>query len=121
MSVPCASRAMDAGRINLRPTFFRGRGVFLLVALLAGHPIAGQADDDHEEARRLMQAGTILPLEKIVAESRKVRQGRLLEVTLKRHHGIYIYRLEVVTQQGVVWELEFDAGNGTLLELEREE
>ncbi|MBF0175766.1 MAG: PepSY domain-containing protein [Magnetococcales bacterium] len=101
--------------------FFRGwRLPFLLPVLCMLHPVIGQTDDDHEDVRRLVQAGIILPLEKILKASQNFQRGRLLEVKLKRRHGGYIYELELVTQQGIVWELEFDATNGVLLEQEKE-
>ncbi|MBF0135348.1 MAG: PepSY domain-containing protein [Magnetococcales bacterium] len=78
------------------------------------------ADEDHETARRLVQAGTILPLEKILALHQNIQQGRILEVELERHHGRFIYEVEWVNRQGIVWETELDATNGALLKQKRE-
>ncbi|MFA7097210.1 MAG: PepSY domain-containing protein [Gammaproteobacteria bacterium] len=78
------------------------------------------ADDDHELARRLRDAGDILPLEKILEEARKVHSGHVLEVDLESRRGSYVYDLEILDDQGVVWEMRFDAKTGRLLKEEME-
>ena len=42
------------------------------------------ADDDHIEARRLLDAGEILPLESILKNVREKFPGKILEVKLER-------------------------------------
>ena len=77
----------------------------LLLSLTTG--VAVLADDDHREARRLMESGAILPLEEVIETIRKQRPGRILEVELEREHGGYVYEIEAVS--------------GRLLEIEEED
>ncbi len=86
--------------------------------LLAAAP--GVADEDHEAARRLKQAGEILPLEQVLDKAGATHPGRVLEVELEREKGRYIYELEVLTDENIVWELKYDARSGALIETEKE-
>jgi uncharacterized membrane protein YkoI len=71
--------------------------------------------DDHENARKLVQSGEILPLERILENLKKRTNGRVLEVEIERKAGRLIYEIEIVDEQGVVKEFVFDASNGDLL------
>ena len=82
-------------------------GADLAVAEDARHP-------DHEMARRLVQSGEILPLERIIDNDR-VRGRRLLDVELEKKHGEYMYEVEVVDERGNVMEFRFDAKTGETL------
>jgi len=90
-----------------------------LLALLVGLTI-GWAQDDHERAKRLKDAGEIIPLEQILATVRQEQRGRLLEVALRDEQGRLIYEVEIVDAQGVVWYLHYDARQGTLLRTQKE-
>lgn len=89
----------------------------LSVFWLAGFALA---DEDHERARALVQAGEILPLAQILENARARHPGRVLEAELEREGGAYVYEVELVDAGGVVWELAFDARTGELLERKRE-
>ena len=78
------------------------------------------ADDDHEAARRLSEAGDILSLETILEHAQQQQPGRVIEVEFEQDHGQYIYEIEILTTSGIVWELEFDAQTGQLLERKQE-
>lgn len=71
--------------------------------------------DDHENARKLVQSGEILPLDRILENLKKRTNGRVLEVEIERKAGLLIYEIEIVDEQGVVKEFVFDASNGDLL------
>ena len=90
-----------------------------LVALLVGLTM-GLAQDDHERAKRLKDAGEIIPLEKILDTVREDHRGRLLEVALRDEQGRLIYEVEIVDAQGVVWYLHYDARHGTLLRTKKD-
>lgn len=87
--------------------------------LLIGNPAF--ASDDQETARRLSEAGEILPLEKILEHAQQHQSGRVLEVEFKKNHGQYIYEIEILNTKGIVWELELDAQTGQLLERKQED
>ena len=117
MNMKCAFPVRVGSRIE------RVAWTALRLLLLFGGPIFFAADvavagdarhPDHEMARRLVQSGEILPLERIL-DNEKVRGRKLLEVELKRKHGVYVYEVEVVNARGEVIELRFDAKTGQML------
>jgi len=93
--------------------------------LLAGAIAAGAAgahDLDQDEALRLRQSGTLQPLEVLLARMRERYPGAtLLEADLEDEHDHIVYELEVLTTDGAVRELEFDARSGALLKDEEED
>lgn len=92
----------------------------LAAALLA---VAGgtSAESDHDRARRLRDTGDILPLETLIERARTERPGRILELELKEKQDRLIYEVELVDEQGMVWELYFDARSGELLKSEQDD
>lgn len=87
--------------------------LYLLGLLLAGG--GAQADSDHDRVKRLRDAGHILPLESIVASSRRdYPGGRILEAELEFEAGRYVYELKMLTEDGTVHTLEYDARSGDL-------
>jgi uncharacterized membrane protein YkoI len=93
--------------------------LILLLSLLAAPALADR--DDHERARRALQAGEILPLTEILAVAEAARPGRVIELELEREDGRWIYELELVTPEGRLYELEIDAASGAVLEIEHED
>jgi uncharacterized membrane protein YkoI len=93
--------------------------IFLLLTLVAAPALADR--DDHDRARRALEAGEILPLSDIIAAATAVRPGRVIEVDLERDDGRWVYELELVSPQGRLYEMEIDAASGTVLEVEHEE
>jgi uncharacterized membrane protein YkoI len=79
------------------------------------------ADEDHQEARRLTESGEILPLENLIQSIKAKQPGRILEVELERDDGLYLYEIEILDQQGAVWEFKLDATSGEILQRERED
>lgn len=96
-----------------------GAGV-LAAVLLIGPPVPARADSDHVAARRLREAGEIMPLEKIVERARAEKPGDILESELKQKGGRYIYEIEILDAGGRVWELRLDARSGELIRIEQE-
>ncbi len=78
------------------------------------------ADDDHNDAYRLLRSGDILPLEKILEISRKQITGRILEVELEHEDNQFIYEIEVLDKKGIVWEIKINAATGTILDVEQD-
>jgi uncharacterized membrane protein YkoI len=95
--------------------------VLALVLAVSAVPLAGMAGESHDTARKLREAGAILPLEDILSRARAVRAGEILETELERKKGHYIYEVEILDGQGRVWELKLDAKSGDLVELELED
>lgn len=93
----------------------------LTISLLLVTPLLVQADDDHETAKRLKDAGDILSLEIILKNVREVQQGKILEAELESKNGNLLYEIELLTPEGKVLELIFDAHTGQHLSTEHED
>jgi uncharacterized membrane protein YkoI len=91
----------------------------LILSLIAAPALADR--DDHDRARRALEAGEILPLSDILTTATELRPGRVIEIELDRDDGRWVYELELVTPQGRLYEMEIDAASGVVLEVEREE
>ena len=104
-------------------------GVAGLLAIGLGG--AGNTGSDHEEeeheyneraaVRSLVGPGDILPLEQILQNARQQHVGRVLEIELEEQRGGLVYEVEILGDSGEVWEMNFDAHSGELLEEELEE
>lgn len=91
-------------------------GLLLIGAVFCANPAV--AEDDQDLAKRLSDAGEILPLETIVKHARLAKPGELLETDLEREQGRYVYEIEMLDKAGQVWELKLDAATGRLLQME---
>lgn len=89
-----------------------------VIFLPAGRSWAGEG---HEKARKLKQAGDILPLEAILKKALAKKPGRALEVELEKERGGYVYEAEILDKAGVVWEMRLDAKTGAVLSIEKED
>jgi len=78
-------------------------------------------EDEHDHARRLRREGAIVSLETVADAVQRVRPGELLKVELERERGRYVYEVEILDADGHVWELRFDARDGSLLKEEAED
>jgi len=67
------------------------------------------------QARRLIESGEVLPLERVLAILQKQRPGHAIEVELEHEGGRYLYEIEWLDTEGRVWELDVDARDGRLL------
>jgi uncharacterized membrane protein YkoI len=89
----------------------------LPAALLAS--AAALADGDHARARAAREAGSILPLERIVEEARRQTGGGvILDVELE-DEGRWIYEVKALSPDGRIVKLEYDARTGALLKEKR--
>jgi uncharacterized membrane protein YkoI len=105
--LPAALRTSDPAR-------------FLLALCLLGVVSPPLADADAALARRLLKEGAILPLETFVDRARVLRAGTLIDADLRyeTEHRAYVYEIHMLDADGAVWEVEFDAASGELLEHE---
>jgi uncharacterized membrane protein YkoI len=87
-------------------------------ALLA--PVALAADDDDvRRAREAVASGTYVPLETLIADALERVPGQVVDVDLDIDDDEY--EIEVLDEDGVVWELEYDARTGRLTDLDRDD
>ncbi|ACI97911.1 PepSY domain-containing protein [Rhodospirillum centenum] len=90
--------------------------------LLTAAPLPLRADDDHrrdhDRAREAVLRGEVLPLRDILERAEAEFPGRLLEAELEDDHGRLTYEVKLLTEDGRVLELVYDARDGTLLGVE---
>lgn len=92
-----------------------------LLSVVAGALICGAAFAGRDEAKKLREAGIILPLETILAKAKQTHSGRVAETELERAGDRYIYIIRIVGENGVVRDLKYDARSGEpLREKQRE-
>ncbi len=99
---------------------------FLYTCLVAlGLTIIGQAaarDLSQDEALKLRQEGKVLASQTFIQRAlERHPKARLLELELEEKHGRYVYEVELLTVQGQVRELKFDAFSGELLKDEEDD
>lgn len=82
-------------------------------------PEAWAGDDDHDRARRAVEAGEIKPLREILATAEAAHGGQLIEAELERKGGRMIYELKLLTVEGRVLKVYYDARSGLPLETSR--
>jgi uncharacterized membrane protein YkoI len=97
--------------------------IILLMLGLSGLLFAtpGMSDEDHKEARRLKELGAILPLEQILEIARAEQPGRVIAVEMEDEDGRHVYEVEMLDENGEVWELYFDAATGKFIKRGRED
>lgn len=92
---------------------YRTLPALLLVALACA---ASARDLGHDEALRLRREGVILPLEHLMRPAMQRYPGAtLLEAELEEEDEVFVYEVELLTEQGTVRELELDARDGRIL------
>ena len=90
-----------------------------LAALLSLALSAGYADNDQDIARQALASGKIKPLQDILAIlETKLPGHRVVKVEFEHDDGQYIYEIKIISAQGVLHEVEIDARNGAVLEIE---
>ncbi len=95
--------------------------VALCLAVLLLVANAAFADSDYEQAQKLREAGEILPLETILQKLHTRYPGKVLEVELENKHDLLIYEIEILDEEGKVWEIKVNAKTGELLKRKKDD
>ncbi|HML92054.1 PepSY domain-containing protein [Methyloceanibacter sp.] len=90
----------------------------VVASLAAAAPALAGDDVGHQEARRLVQEGRILPLAKILERVGATVPGKVLKVELELEDGVYVYEIEILRPNGRVQEVEVSARSGGILAIE---
>lgn len=72
-------------------------------------------DDDHERARRALQAGEVLSLATVLERLEHSHPGQVLEVELENEDEGWVYEIKLLQTDGRLLKLELDARDGSLL------
>lgn len=96
-------------------------GTAALLGTLVAAPAISDDRDDHERARRALEAGEIVPLRAILDAVERDTPGQIMEIELEREDGNWIYEVKVLRPGGSLVKLEIDGRNGTVLERKERE
>lgn len=80
--------------------------------------VAGPADasrSDHEQARRAVEAGEIMPLRSLLDAIETDYPGQVVEVELEHEDGLLVYEIKVLQASGQRLKLILDARTGEVL------
>ena len=88
------------------------------VVISQGGPTA--VAGDHEKAHELHDAGNIISLSELLQRPELAGQ-RIIEAELEDEHGSLVYELELLGNDGRVYERYYDAVTGELLKQEQED
>lgn len=88
--------------------------MLLALFVLTATPAAA-GDSDQDRARRAMEAGEIRPLRDILATAEAAYGGQFVEAELEHDDGRWVYEIKLITADGKLARLKYDAGSGTLL------
>ncbi|HUH59228.1 MAG TPA: PepSY domain-containing protein [Candidimonas sp.] len=94
-------------------------GVFAAALLGAMAPLAASHghshEDDHEQARRALEAGQVLPLRAVMDQVERDIPGQIVKIEFDEDDGIWIYKIKVLRRDGKLIKLKIDARNGAIL------
>lgn len=83
------------------------------LAMLAGPADASRSD--HEQARRAVEAGEIMPLRSVLDAIETDYPGQVVEVELEHEDGLLVYEIKVLQASGQRLKLILDARTGEVL------
>lgn len=87
----------------------------LLISVLWLLSVSMAHAGEHDEARHLLESGKILSLETILKNIKPQYAGKVLEVHLEKEHEGVVYEMEILGDDGVVYEIKVDARSGKIL------
>jgi uncharacterized membrane protein YkoI len=94
--------------------------ILVVSAIWAGTRPA-DASSDHEKARKALQSGEILPLDKILAAAAAKYPGQVLEVELEdeRVEGtkIWVYEIKAMAPDGKIFKVMVDARTAEVIRM----
>ena len=86
-----------------------------------GHDEGADKVHEYEAIRGMAEQGDILSLEQILQNARLQHAGRVLETELEEKGDDLLYEVDILDDNGEVWEMKFDARSGVLIEEEQED
>lgn len=79
----------------------------LPAALASGHEV-----HDEDEARRALENGEIVPLERVMATLHDAVPGEVSGLELEKENGIWIYEFKIISPDGQMLKVRVDAKTG---------
>ena len=75
-------------------------------------------DHDHDRALKAVRKGEVLPLEQVLTTVRAKYKGTVVHTELERKHGVWMYELKILDQNGRMREVYINAKTGKLMNIE---
>ena len=89
--------------------------LLIICVLITSSSLAKELSQN--EALKLRESGKIIALDELLTGiDDRYPNARLLDIELEEDDDIYVYEVELITEQGVVRELLIDAKSGHILE-----
>jgi uncharacterized membrane protein YkoI len=101
-----------------RAPFLFVAGITLLAVI--SYPLA-ENKRSQDRARQLRENKDILPLEQILEQAKARHPGRLIEAELDQEENNWIYQIEILDENGVVWKMDYDATTSKLLKADQDQ
>jgi uncharacterized membrane protein YkoI len=92
----------------------------LLSALVLPVP-QSKADDELDRLRDAVNRGEVMPLSALQDEVRRAFPGEIIRVKLDEDDGRFIYEFKVLKTNGRLVEIEMDARDGRVLDVDKDD
>ena len=89
-----------------------------LMALPVSAEGSAPGSREHDWARSAVRTGEILPLSRILNRLEREFVGQVVEIELEREEDVIVYEIELLSPNGHVIELYYDARTGVLVGVE---
>ena len=87
----------------------------VLAGMVLAAPAPLLAGRDHDNARRAVEEGKVLPLRRILDSVESQFGGSVLEVELDKDDGRWLYEVKLLTSDGRIIEVKLDAATAEVL------
>jgi hypothetical protein len=115
--MPAVRAWVPVAVVNSPMMLLRLLRLFLLSACIGIAPVQADSRQDHEVARRALEAGEILSLRQVLARIESEHRGDVLEVELEHEDSRWIYEVKMLRRDGGINKLIIDARDGRVLEV----
>ncbi|MBL0372105.1 hypothetical protein JJB09_08695 [Rhizobium sp. KVB221] len=76
--------------------------------------------DPYDQIRKSVRDGKLLPLATIKADVQRRWAGEIVNVSIGREKSLIVYEFRILSPNGRLIEIEINAANGAVLEVENE-
>lgn len=91
----------------------------VLAALGGAAGSAAHSQGDHEQARRALEQGQVLPLRSVLEKVEREHQGQVLKIEFEREDDRFVYKIRLLRKDGQLLGLLVDAVDGRVLGVKR--
>lgn len=112
---PALTRSFIDGLRNRAYTRDMKHIILAATAALISATLPASADSDHDRALQALRSGEVLSLRTILDKAATDFPGDLIEAELEHEDDRTIYEIKLLTPEGQVLKLEYDARTGVLL------